>query len=135
MTDTEEPSTDSTVDRLAGRAHEAIETAHERARRLTDDVSEKKRAVEDGVDQAAARTARGLHGAAQRLRETRTGRGVLGSAVEGVAGTMDQVGSYLEDDAFARLRTDLEGMIRRNPVRTVLTCVGVGYFLARRTRR
>src|SRR5262249_46916683 len=135
MTYTEERPAESTVDRLAGRAHEAIENAHERARRVTDDVSERTRAVEAGVDQAAARTARGLHSAAQRLRSTRSEGSTLGSAVESVAGTIDQVGSYLEEDAFGRLRTDLEGMIRRNPVRTVLACAVVGYLLARRARR
>jgi len=55
--------------------------------------------------------------------------------VEGVAGSIDRVGSYLEEDAFARLRTDLAGMIRRNPVQTVLACAAVGYLLARRMRR
>jgi vacuolar-type H+-ATPase subunit H len=131
---TEERSADSTVDRLAGRAHEAIDSAHERARQVTADVSEKTRAVEAGVDQAAARTARGLHSAARRLRGTRSEGGTLASAVESVAGTIDHVGSYLEEDAFGRLRTDLEGMIRRNPVRTVLACAAVGYLVARRRR-
>jgi ElaB/YqjD/DUF883 family membrane-anchored ribosome-binding protein len=129
-------SSDTPVDRLADRAHEAIDTAHDRARRLANDVSQTKRSVEDRVDDAAARTARGLHDAADRLRDrSPRGGGVVGSAVGGVADTMDQVGSYLENDAFGRLRGDLEETIRRNPLRTVAVGLGLGYMLARRLRR
>ena len=129
----EEVAIDSTADRLADRAHDAIDSAHEQAQRFAHDVSEKKRAVEDSVDDAAARTGHSLRGAAERLRE-RGEQGFLGSAIGGVADTIDQLGTYLEEDAFARLRTDLEEMIRRNPLRSAVTCIGLGYLVARRMR-
>ena len=129
-------SPETPVDRLADRAHDAIDTAHDRARRLANDVSQTRRNVESSVDDAAARTARGLHDAADRLRERAPGSsGVMGSAVGGVADTIDRMGSYLENDAFARLRGDVEDTIRRNPIRTVLVGLGIGYMLARRLRR
>jgi hypothetical protein len=130
----QEESEQAMVDRAAQRAQDVIDVAHEQGQRLTDDVSRRTRQVETRVDEAAARAGKGFKSAADRLRGSRSESGVIGSAVDGVADTMQRVGSYLEDRASTRIIEDLENVIRRNPLRTVFTSLAVGYLLARRLR-
>jgi hypothetical protein len=134
MAQHDDPMSDTPVDRLAEKAHGTIDTAHDRARQFASDLSERARAVEDRVDEAAARTADRLRAAAERLRARSSAEGMVASAVGGVASSMEHVGRYLEYDAFARVRGDLEAMIHRNPVRAMLATLAVGYLLARRRR-
>ncbi len=73
--------------------------------------------------------------AAQTIRQSAPDSGPLAGAADSAADTLQRAGSYLQEQDLADMRADLEGMIRRYPVQSLLIGFGVGYLLARSTRR
>ena len=53
----------------------------------------------------------------------------------GAADTLERAGTYLQQQDLNDMRADLENIIRRYPVQSLLIGLGVGYLLARGTRR
>lgn len=68
------------------------------------------------------------------IREKVPHEGAMATAATAVAGGLESASSYLQEKKFANLATDLTALIRRYPVQSLLVGVGVGYWLARRTR-
>jgi hypothetical protein len=85
--------------------------------------------VADQAQNAASTVAGGMHSLAGSIRENAPSTGMLHSAAEGVAGTLDSSGRYLEQEGFSGMMDDMVGMVRRNPIPCALTCVGVGFVL------
>jgi hypothetical protein len=52
-----------------------------------------------------------------------------------VAEKLEVAGSYLQERDVNHMLSDLSGMIRRYPVPSLLIGLGIGYLLARGTRR
>jgi uncharacterized protein YjbJ (UPF0337 family) len=69
------------------------------------------------------------------IREKAPHEGTVGTAATAVAGKLDAAGSYLQTKDFDHMVGDLSNMIRRYPVPSLLIGVGIGYLLARSTRR
>ena len=69
------------------------------------------------------------------MRETTSADGPVAHAANTVADKLDRIGGYLEEQDLAAVKDDVEGVIRRYPVETLLVGVGVGYLLARRLYR
>jgi hypothetical protein len=59
----------------------------------------------------------------------------MGTAATAVAEKLDVAGTYLQEKDLNHVLDDLSGMIRRHPVPALLIGLGVGYLLARGTRR
>ena len=68
-------------------------------------------------------------------RERAPATGPVANVADTAADTLDRAGTYLQQQDLADMRADLEGMIRRYPVQSLLIGFGVGYLLARSTRR
>jgi hypothetical protein len=49
-----------------------------------------------------------------------------------VAGGLESAGSYLEEQKFEHIVSDVTNVIRRYPVQSVLIGLTVGFFLARK---
>ena len=49
--------------------------------------------------------------------------------------TLDRSGEYLQTADLQMVRSDLERVIREHPIESLLVGVGVGYLVARATRR
>jgi ElaB/YqjD/DUF883 family membrane-anchored ribosome-binding protein len=81
-----------------------------------------------GLDSAAS----GLGQAASMLRQQGDNReGTLGTAASKTADTLEQASTYLQDKDTDQLVTDIEAMVRKRPVESVLVAAGIGYLLSK----
>jgi uncharacterized protein YjbJ (UPF0337 family) len=69
------------------------------------------------------------------IREKAPHEGAIGTAATTVAEKLDTAGSYLQTKDFDHMVGDLSGVIRRYPIPSLLIGLGIGYLLARSTRR
>jgi uncharacterized protein YjbJ (UPF0337 family) len=69
------------------------------------------------------------------IREKAPQEGAVGTAATAVAEKLDVAGTYLQEKDLTHVLGDLSGMIRRYPVPALLIGLGIGYLLARSTRR
>jgi hypothetical protein len=72
---------------------------------------------------------------AEAIRETAPQEGIIGMAAAGVAEKLDAAGSYLHTTDFDRMVDGVSTVIRRYPIPSLLIGLGIGYLLARATRR
>src|SRR5262245_19404720 len=72
---------------------------------------------------------------AEAIRDTALPEGPIGTAATAVAERLDAVGSYLHKADVERMVDDVSSVIRRYPIPSLLIGVGIGYLLARATRR
>jgi uncharacterized protein YjbJ (UPF0337 family) len=69
------------------------------------------------------------------IREKAPHEGTVATAATTVADKLDAAGSYLQEKKLDHMMTDLSSLIRRYPVPSLLIGLGIGYLLARSTRR
>ncbi len=127
------------LDRIAARAHEAIDSAREQAhgvvgglRGVVHDAGER---LGERLKETASTTGRRLESAGHSVREQSPADGVMGAAASNVADVLERTGSYLEKRDLDDIRRDLKTLLLRRPIETLLVSVGVGYFLGRTLRR
>lgn len=136
----------NTVDRATDKAHDAVDTVADKAQNLANTVQDKAQQVTDkaqdlgqqAVDRAdAATTTVGekMTDVAQTIRDKAPATGTVANVADTAADTLERAGSYLQQQDLADMRADLEGIIRRHPIESLLVGLGVGYLLARSTRR
>ena len=89
----------------------------------------------DRADAATTTVGEKMTDAAQTIRQNAPASGTLGNVADTAATTLDRAGTYLQQQDLADMRSDLEGIIRRHPIESLLVGLGVGYLLARSTRR
>jgi uncharacterized protein YjbJ (UPF0337 family) len=68
------------------------------------------------------------------IRDNVPHAGAIGSTATAVAGGLESARSYLQENTYEHIATDLTAVIRRYPVQALLVGVGLGYVLARLTR-
>ena len=81
--------------------------------------------VQGAISTAATAVAGGLESA----------EGAISTAATAVAGGLESASSYLQEKKFEDMASDLTVLIRRYPVQSLLVGVGLGYVLARLTKR
>ena len=86
------------------------------------------------ANEAAAVAGEKIGSLASVIREKGPHEGALATAAAAAAGGLESASSYLQEKKFANLATDLTALIRSYPLQSLLVGVGVGYWLARRTR-
>jgi hypothetical protein len=69
------------------------------------------------------------------IRDRAPHEGTIGTAATAVADKLDVAGSYLQRKDLDHMVDDLSGMIRRYPIPSLLVGLGIGYLLAKSTRR
>lgn len=77
----------------------------------------------------------GMESLGETIREKGPHEGVLGKASARIASTLESGGHYLQEEGLSGMADDLTNMVRRNPITAILIGVGVGFLLARATRR
>ncbi len=84
-----------------------------------------------GIDSAAS----GLEQAANKLRQQGEQReGTMGTAAAKTADTLETASTYLHEKDTDQLVTDLEALVRRKPVESVLVAAGIGFVLSKIVR-
>lgn len=103
---------------VAGKAQEKAGEASDKAKEKTD----------QGIDKAAS----GLGQAADMLRKQGEQRGgTVASAATMTAEKLDGAGQYLKDKDTDQLLSDLESLVRRKPVESLLVAAGAGFVLSK----
>jgi hypothetical protein len=137
---------DRTIDRTANTAHQAADSVSDKAQQVASNVQDKAQQAMDkaqdlgtqAVDRAdAATTTVGekMTDVAQTIRQKAPTTGTVANVADTAADTLERAGSYLQQQDLADMRGDLESMIRRYPTQSLLIGFGIGYLLARSTRR
>jgi len=108
------------------------------ASQIVDDARAKASEVGDAaatkVDSAMTATGEQMSTLAQTVRENAP-EGKAGDVATKAADALDRGGEYLQTADLQMVRSDLERVIREHPIESLLVGVGVGYLVARATRR
>jgi len=110
------------------------EGAHTAAQTAVQTVENAGTYMGHSAEQATGGLGRGLGNVASTIREHTPKEGMMHSAGEAVAETLESGGRYLEDHKLREIGDDLTNLIRRNPIPALLLGVGVGFILARAIR-
>jgi hypothetical protein len=85
------------------------------------------------ADDATASVGTGMKNLAGTIRDKTPEKGLMNTAGSAVADTLESGGRYLEHQGLSGMSDDFAGMIRRNPIPSILLGIGVGYLIARAT--
>jgi len=131
--------TANTMDDMRGKAQNTAGDLKDRAQDVAGNVQDKAQQlgsqVADKADVATTTVGGTLTDAAQTLRQRAPASGSLGDAADTAADTLERAGTYLQQQDLADMRADLEGIVRRHPMESLLVGLGLGYLLARSMRR
>jgi len=127
----------------AGKALEAGQTAAagvaDKAREVSGEAvragQHAAQAVGGAAENATSRVGEGMQNLAQTVRQRVPDSGVLGSAADTVANTLEQGGRYIQSEGLSGMADDLTNLIKRNPIPSLLVGIGFGFLLARLTSR
>ena len=132
-------ATERELDRAADQAQSTVETVRDKAEDVAGDVKERATQVGSQVaeraDAATTTVGERMTDAAETIRQKAPASGPHAEAADTAADTLQRAGSYLQEQDLSDMRADLEGLIRRHPVEALLIGFGIGYLLARGTRR
>jgi len=131
--------TRSFAEKAADKTKEAAGTVAEKAKEaassVTEGASHLASTAVHKADDATSATGSGLQSLADTLRKNTPDEGLLGTASNKVADTLESGGKYLQEQGLSGMADDLSAMIKRNPIGAMLVGVGLGYILARATSR
>lgn len=127
------------LDRTADKAQNAAENVRDKAQDIAGDVKDRAQHLGtqavDKADAATTTVGEKMTDAAQTIRERAPVSGPVADAADTAADTLQRAGNYLQQQDLSDMRADLEGIIRRHPMEALLVGLGLGYLLARSTRR
>ena len=108
------------------KAQDAVEAAKDKAQEVGTQVN-------STVESAMTTTGDRMTDVAHKLRESapESARPIA----EKTADALERGGSYLREASPSDVRSDLESIIRKRPLETVLVGLAAGFLLARMTRR
>jgi len=110
---------------IKDKVGEATGTVQEKTHELT---GQAHTMTDKGIDSAAA----GIGQAASMLRQQGDAHeGSLGTAASKTADTLEQASTYLQDKDTDQFVSDIEAMVRKRPVESVLVAAGIGYVLSK----
>ena len=136
----------TSIDQTTDKAHQAVDTAADKAQQVASTVQDKaQQAMDkaqdigqqaaDKADAATTTVGEKMTDVAQTIRQKAPATGTAANVADTAADTLERAGTYLQQQDLNDMRADLENIIRRYPVQSLLIGLGVGYLLARGTRR
>jgi ElaB/YqjD/DUF883 family membrane-anchored ribosome-binding protein len=129
----------STAENVRDKAQDVVSDVKDKAQDVVSDVKDKATQVSgqvaDKADAATTTVGDKMTGVAQTIRENAPASGPLANAADTAADTLQRAGTYLQEQDLADMRADIEGLIRRHPMESLLIGFGLGYLLARGMRR
>lgn len=90
-------------------------------------------AIANKADEAAAATGRGIESVADQIRSHTPDKGLVGTASNTLADSLEHGGKYLEKKGVTGMTDDVTMLVRSYPITSLLTAVGVGFLVARAT--
>jgi len=132
-------ATERELDRTTDQAQGTINTVKDKAQDIASDVKDKAQDIGNQVagkaDAATTTVGEKFTDVAQTIRQNAPNSGPLAGAADSAAETLQRAGTYLQQQDLTDMRSDLENLIRRHPVESLLVGFGLGYLLARSMRR
>lgn len=140
------------ADQVANKVHEVVDEARSGAHKnigavdapplpeqnTTQAARDKVKAAgtqaQERADAAMTASGQRLTGLANTVRD-RAPEGKAGQIANRAANALEQSGTYLQNAQLNDVRHDLENTIRNRPVESLLVGMGIGFLLARTTRR
>lgn len=123
---------------LRDKAQHIAGDVQEKAQHVAGDVQEKAAQLgekaTDQINSAMTSAGQQLNSLAQTVRE-KAPDGQIRDLAANTAGALERSASYLENADLNAVRGDLESIIRKHPVESVVVGLGVGFLLARSMRR
>lgn len=130
---------ESTAENVKDQAQSTIENVKDKVQDVAGDVKDRAQQVgsqvADRADAATTTVGGKMSDIAQTIRDNAPTSGPVADAADTAAHTLERAGSYLQQQDLNDIRADLEGIIRRHPMESLLIGLGIGYLLARSTRR
>ena len=126
---------ESLTEQATGAATAALDTARDMASQAGKKASEAASYVSQKAEDATSAVGSGMKSLAGTIRENSPREGMLGSAGSAMASSLESGGRYLEEHGLSGIGEDLTDVIRRNPIPALLIGIGVGFLIARATRR
>ena len=111
-------------------ASDIQDKASDVAGQVKDKASEIGAQAADKADDAMTATGQGMQNLAQTVRDNAPS-GTVGEFATNAASALEKGGEYLQQSDPAAVRSDLEELIRRNPIPSLLVGLGIGFLLAR----
>jgi len=130
-----DPGSQSITQQASGAATAALDSARDMASQAGKKASEAASYVSDKAEDATSAVGSGMKSLAGTIRQNAPREGMLGNAGSAVASTLESGGRYLEEHGLSGIGDDLTDVIRRNPIPALLIGIGVGFLIARATRR
>jgi len=139
-------STSQTATDIKNKAQEAGTAVADKAKDMASTVTDKARGAASSVAQTAGEMASkvgdraedatssvggGMRSLAGTIRDKGPHSGMMGSATESIAETLESGGRYLQEEGLSGMGNDLVELIRRNPIPALLIGVGIGFLFAR----
>lgn len=123
------------VENVKDKASDIASTVKDKASDIADNVQQASGQAAERADQAMSTAGERITDFAQTIRQQAPASGTAGQVATTAADALERSGQYLQQSNLNDVRTDLEGFIRQHPVESLLVGVGVGFLLARMTRR
>jgi uncharacterized protein YjbJ (UPF0337 family) len=122
-------------DKMASRSGSGIPEPSETVGSMTAKAQEVGATAGRKASEAAIVVGEKIGSLASVIRKNAPQEGAIARAATAVAGGLESASSYLQEKKFAELAKDLTSLVRSYPVQSVLVGVGLGYLLARSTKR
>lgn len=130
------------VDQAADKAHEKVNQAREVIHDTVSQAEQQMQEIQAQVQQASTQFAEQADHAttvagermvniSNSLRGSGPATGLRADVTERAANTLERTGAYLQDHDVPGMRGDLEKLIRKFPLESVLIGVGAGFWLSR----
>jgi ElaB/YqjD/DUF883 family membrane-anchored ribosome-binding protein len=128
---------EDTANQAKEKGKSVVENVTDKAKSIAGDVADRAKSaagyVQDKADQGVGYAGQGVESLGHAVRDRGPQSGMLGSANQAVASTLEQTGAYLQDKGVSGMASDLTAMIKNNPIPSMLIGVGIGFLLARLT--
>jgi hypothetical protein len=129
------PDMKNQFEELKNKGDELKRQTEQTAAGLMDKARESISAAGDRVDAATHAVGEQMTSVAESMRGAMSRQGVIGTATEKVAGTLESGGRYLQEEGVGGIVDDITELIRRNPLPALCLGFGLGFIAARMLRR
>ncbi len=120
---------------ISSAAHRVAERTREVASNVKSRASEIGSRVAERTDQAMSSAGQRIENLGHNLRDRASEEGRMGRVLSRTAQALEHSGQYLQESTPTDVRMDLEDVMRRRPLTTLLVGAGLGFLIARALRR
>jgi ElaB/YqjD/DUF883 family membrane-anchored ribosome-binding protein len=119
---------------ISGAAHRVADRTREVASNVKNRASEIGSRVAERTDAAMSAAGQRIENLGHSLRDRATEEGRMGRVLGRTAQALEHGGQYLQESTPTDVRMDLEDVMRRRPLTTLLVGAGIGFLIARALR-